>query len=504
MKLLDASQLSSLDVATCEEQGITSWELMERASKLAYNFILETYELSHKSIKIFAGTGNNGGDALAIARFLISDGYAVKVYPVDFSDSRSSDNRKNLKLLKKEKDPFIQSLDEASELPKINENDICIDAIFGVGLNRSMPLWVQNLVQHINIYSKHTIALDVPSGMFLHKSPAKSDQVIKAHLTLTFHAPKLSFYLPDYKATAGKIQILDISLSQNYLKYISSEICLVNLKFAQLIYQPKMRFSHKGTNGHAVLIGGSRYMLGSIMLAAKSCMRSGVGKLSVMMPNKGHLALLQHLPEAMLLENTSIDYISFKDLDFKYDAVGVGVGIGTSNDVLNALKLWLETATCPLVIDADALNLISKHKILQKKIPKKSILTPHPGELKRLIGDWKDDFDKIKKLKDFSMKLDVIIVAKDAFTLTIYKDMVYVNSTGNAGMATAGSGDVLTGLLTGLLAQGYSSPDASILGVFLHGLAGDLAKDSYSEQSLIASDIITNLGSSFSKLILSN
>lgn len=500
MKILSASQLAELDSYSCEEQNISSWELMERASGLAYEEIKSSLESTSQKIVVLAGPGNNGGDGLAIAYFLAQDGYTVEVFLVNFTSSRSHDNQKNLDRLKNQDKCHLIDFEETSELPEINSNDLIIDAIFGVGLNRPMPDFVQELAKHVNSSSTKTICIDVPSGMYLDQSLSENENVFKSNLILTFQTPKLPFYLPDYSSFVGEVRIIDIGLSQKRLSKISSEINLVDLNFAKTLYKTRTRFTHKGTYGHAVLIGGSQFMLGSVILSSKACMRSGVGKTSVLMPSRGHSALIQHLPEAMLIENTSEDFISYQDLDFQPDAIGIGVGIGTSETSLKALSTWLENSTQALVIDADALNLIAKHKTLQRQIPKKSILTPHPKELERLVGSWKDDFEKLEKIKDFSKKNDVVILAKDAYSLCVYKDDVFVNSSGNAGMATAGSGDVLTGLVTGLLAQGYSSMNAGVLGMFLHGLAGDLATSETSEESLIASDIINYLGYSFSKL----
>lgn len=500
MKILSASQLANLDSYSCEEQQISSWELMERAAGLACEEIKSSLKSTSQKVLILAGPGNNGGDGLAIAYFLAQDAYDVEVFLVNFTSSRSDDNQKNLVRLKNQGKCRIFEFEKDSELPEISSTHLVIDAIFGVGLNRPMPDFVQELAQHVNTSSARIICIDVPSGLYLDQSPGKDETVFKSDLILTFQTPKLSFYLPDYSGFVGEVRIIDIGLSQKRLNELSAEFNLVDLRFAKTIYQPRVRFSHKGTYGHAVIIGGSQLMLGSVILSSKSCMHSGVGKTSVLMPHRGHSTLIQHLPEAMLIENESEDFISYQELDFKAHAIGIGVGIGTSETAFQALSAWLENSTQALVIDADALNLIAKHEALQRQIPKESILTPHPGELKRLVGSWEDDFEKLEKIKTFSKEMNVVILAKDAYSLCIYKDEVFVNSTGNSGMATAGSGDVLTGLLTGLLAQGYSSVEAAILGMFLHGLAGDIAVKETSEESLIASDIINYLGSSFSKL----
>jgi len=499
MKILGASQLAELDQFSIDLQNISSWDLMERASRLAFLRLKSILPISPYKVYILAGPGNNGGDGLAIANFLTLEGVDVEVILVNYTETRSEDNQRNLHRLKDAKVKIID-FNKASKLSKITSEDVVIDAIFGVGLNRSMPDFVQDSIQYINSVSPLSISIDVPSGMFLDRIPATNEQVFQSDYTYTFQTPKLSLFLPDYANSVGHLDIIDIGLNKDILNSLPSDLTYVDLKAAKKRYRFRSRFSHKGTYGHAVLVGGSQLMLGSIILAAKSCMRSGVGKTSVMMPNKAHLTMIQHQPEVMLIDNPSSHFISYQSLEFEPNSVGIGVGIGTSTEAFDALKSWLVNSKSPLVIDADALNLIAKHENLLDFIPKKSILTPHPGELKRLIGEWKDDFDKLNKIKSFSKRLDVIILAKEAYSLCIYKDQIYVNSTGNSGMATAGSGDVLTGLITGLLAQKYSSMEAAIIGMFLHGLAGDLALKLMSEESLIASDLIDQLGHSFLKL----
>ena len=500
MKILNASQLADLDKYSCKEQNISSWELMERAAGLAYEEIKSILSSSSQNIKILAGPRNNGGDGLAIAYFLAKDGYETEVLLVNFTSSRSDDNKKNLVRLKNQSKCQISEFNEDSDLPNISADDVIIDAIFGVGLNRPMPDFVQKLVTHINRASAKVICLDVPSGMYLDQSPGKNEKVFQSNFILTFQTPKLAFYLPDYSDFVGEVRIIDIGLSQKRLDEISAEFILANLKLAKNSYQPRSRFSHKGTYGHAVIVGGSELMLGSVILSAKSSMHSGVGKTSVMMPARGHSILIQHLPEAMLIGNDSEHFISYQKPDFDISAIGIGIGIGTSDEAYQTLKTWLKETSSPYVIDADALNLIARDQDLLHQIPKKSILTPHPGELERLVGEWGNDFEKIELIKNFSKKWDVIILAKDAYSLCVYKDRVFVNSTGNSGMATAGSGDVLTGLITGLLAQGYSNLSAAVLGMFIHGQAGDFAADKNSKESLIASDIINCFGDVFKQI----
>lgn len=500
MKILNAKQLAEVDNNTIQKENISSWDLMEHASNKAFEAIKSHISSKKQNIHIFAGIGNNGGDGLAIAYFLYKENYKINLYLVEYASSKSEDNAKNFERLKSETDIEIHSISDENFQIELSPNDICIDAIFGVGLNRPMPDFVQKLIRKINQNLAFGISIDVPSGMYLDRILETDEEIFNAKLTLTFQLPKLPFYLPEIGKKVGEIRIIDIGLDQKAIDAMDSKYMYVDQKFVSNLYQPRPRFSHKGTFGHALIVGGSRYMTGSVVLSSSSCMRSGVGKTSVLMPEFGHQSMIHYRPEVMLVPHKSEDFISETDLDFTPNAIGIGVGISTQNEAKDALKFWLKQSKKPMVIDADALNLIAKNESLLQLIPENSILTPHPGELKRLIGDWSDDFDKIEKIKAFSKKFRLIILAKDSYSLCVNGDEVFVNSTGNSGMATAGSGDVLLGLITGLLAQNYEPQSAAILGMYLHGLAGNLAARVTSEESLVASDLIDYLGLAFSEI----
>ncbi|WP_127844183.1 NAD(P)H-hydrate dehydratase [Psychroflexus aestuariivivens] len=500
MKILNAKELAEVDENTIKKQNISSWDLMERAAKKAFESMKSYTSSKQQCIHIFAGIGNNGGDGLAIAYFLTQENNNVKVYLVEYADSKSDDNAKNFERLESKTKLEIISVSDENFQIELNPNDFCIDSIFGFGLNRPMPDFVQKLIKEINQSQTFRIAIDVPSGVYLDRIPKEDEEIFNADLTLTFQLPKLPFFLPQVGFNVGKLEIIDIGLDQETIDSIEAKVEYLNQNLASTYVQKRSRFSHKGTFGHALIIGGSRYMLGSVILSASSCMRSGVGKTSVLMPKIGHQNMINHRPEVMLVPHESEDFISEKNLDFEPNAIGIGVGISMESEAETALKFWLENSKKPMVIDADALNLISENESLLQLIPKNSILTPHPGELKRLIGNWSDDFDKIEKIKSFSKKFQLIILAKDSFSICVNGDEVFVNSTGNSGMATAGSGDVLMGLITSLLAQNYEPKSAAVLGMYLHGLAGNLAARVTSEESLVASDLIDYFGLAFSEI----
>lgn len=427
-------------------------------------------------------------------------GYRVNVYKVAFAERTSEDFDLNAKRLSQENIQLKTIKVKDVEAVEIDTNDIVIDAIFGVGLNRRMPYFVEDLVEKINVSNAFCISVDISSGMFLNQPIPKEAKFIHPDVCLTFQLPKLPLLLPETGKFVQDFKIIPIGLSIKAIANEPTEYHFMDVVFIRKIYIKRQRFSHKGTFGHALLVGGQKGMLGSVLLASKAAMKSGVGKLSVMLPNRGQNSLHHFLPEAMAIENPLDSYIHYAETD-AYDSIGIGVGIGKTVEALTALKQFMETTNKPIMLDADALNLIAQHADLLQFIPENSILTPHPGELERLLGSWKDDFEKLKKIKDFARKHHCILVAKDAFTCICDGENFYFNSTGNAGMATAGSGDVLSGIITSLLAQNYSPLLAAQLGVYIHGLAGDLALHEESMESLIASDIVSFLGMAFKTLL---
>jgi hydroxyethylthiazole kinase-like uncharacterized protein yjeF len=495
MKILNAQQLSEIDQKAIEAEKITSWDLMERAAKHAVDAILPLLKPKSK-IHLFCGVGNNGGDGLAMAYFLKQFEFSVQVYKIAFSDQPSPDFLKNEKRLLKNEFK-ITSVDASTEIDfAIEDDDVLIDAIFGVGLNRKLPEFVEKCIELINQSKAKCFSIDLPSGMFLNSLSSKTSAFVHPDVCLTFQLPKLPLLLPDYAQFVGQFQLVYIGLSAKAIQQSSTLYNYVDLAFAQTLYKHRKRFSHKGSYGHALLVGGQKGMLGSVLLASRAAMKSGVGKLSVMLPNCGHTSLHTYLPEAMAVHHDAKKYISFTNSS-GYNAIGIGVGIGTKPNVVKAFTSYLSHVNQPILLDADALNILAEHSFLLELLPKNSILTPHPGELKRLIGHWKDDFDKLTKIKAFAQKYEIIVVAKDAITCVCDGTHFYFNASGNSGMATAGSGDVLSGIITSLLAQSYEALAAAQLGVFVHGSAGNLALKCESEESLIASNLTENLGKAF-------
>ncbi|UJH66969.1 NAD(P)H-hydrate dehydratase [Allomuricauda sp. SCSIO 65647] len=503
MKIFSAEQIYKADGLTIKNQQITSDVLMERAAIGLFEWLHERLQGASVKIHIFCGIGNNGGDGIALARHLHEHGYDAVVHVVNYSEKRSKDFLINLERLKDRK-LWPEFLNEKSVLPEIDENDIIIDAIFGIGLNRPPTDWVANLIKHLNASRAFTLSVDVPSGLFPDRVPDDFDAVVRANFVLTIQAPKLSFFLPQTGIFINQWEIIDIGMDGQYLLETETDYDFITRAEIMPLYIPREKFAHKGTYGHSVVLGGSYGKIGAVVLAAKAALAIGSGLVTTYIPECGYKILQTAVPEAMVVTDGEDDFINHIIIPFEPSVIGLGMGLGTKSNTVSAIAKFFGNNKKPLVIDADGLNILAKHPDLLKKLPPKTILTPHEGELRRLLGDWKDDFDKLKKARTFSKAHDCVMVVKGAHTVVIYDGKGYINSTGNPGMATAGSGDVLAGMLTGLLAQGYPAPHAAIFGVFLHGLAGDLTASKKGYEAVTALGIIDTIGDAFVALFNSD
>ena len=500
MKLFSAAQLSEADKVTTQKHNISSLDLMEHAGTQVFNWLHQRLQGAKVPIHIFCGIGNNGGDGLVVGRLLIEQGYTVKIYIANFTDKRSKCFLINYDRIKKITNDWPLLMTSEDDFPEIKKEDIIIDALFGIGLNRPPEGWLKPLIQHINTSNAFTLSIDIPSGLYANKALEDAKAVVRANHTLTFQAPKLSFFLPETGKFVPFFDIIDIGLDPEYLYKTEPLAQLIGKQQAQQFYKPRQAFDHKGTYGHALIIGGSYGKIGAPILSAKGAFRAGGGLVSVYIPRCGYSIVQTAIPEAMTISDQENEHISNIQFDIQPSAIGIGMGIGTKQETVSTLENLFKTAKTPMVIDADALNCISEHEHLLNVIPKHAILTPHPGELKRLIGEWTDDYDKLEKAKQFSQKYDIVLLIKGAHTIVVFGNKLYINTTGNPGMATAGSGDVLTGILTGLLSQGYDPLLASVFGVFLHGQAGGIASQTMGYEAVMASDILENLGKAYMSL----
>ncbi len=505
MKVLSTEQFYQADKVTIETQKLKSIDLMERAAEQCFNWFDANLKGSPVPIHVFCGIGNNGGDGLALGRMLIKHGYNVTVYIANFTDKRSPDFLINYNLIREVSDVWPKLMTSEDDFPTINNEDIIVDALFGIGLNRSPEGWVKKLIQYLNEIEAFKLAIDIPSGLYAEKTIEDEEAVFKANHTLTFQNPKLALFLPENAKYSQTFDVLDIGLDANFINKQEPLAIAIGKFEAQNIYKPRNKFDHKGKFGHSLLIGGSYGKIGAITLAAKAAIKVGAGLVTAMIPKCGYTIIQTSIPEAMVITDASEKIITQIAPNFKPSSIAIGPGLGTDKKTIIAFKKFLnEKKEIPLVIDADALNCISEDKLLLKLLPENSILTPHPGELKRLIGDWKNDYHKIELTKKFSIINKVIVLIKGANSLIINGNEVYINQNGNPGMATAGSGDVLTGMITGLLSQGYEPLEATLFGVYLHGNAGDIASSYLGFEALIASDIINNIGNAFQELFKSD
>lgn len=501
MKIFRSAQIREIDQFTIKNEPVKSIDLMERAASKITDWIVENISQFNR-ILVFAGPGNNGGDALVVARQLIKSGFEVQAYLLKLTDKLSPDCEINLQRLTKECSTKIYEITTKDNFPEIPESSIIIDGIFGSGLSRKTDGLAKDTISFINKSNTTIISIDIPSGLFGEdNSDNNPEGIIKATYTLTLQFPKLSYFFPENEDYVGQWKILPIGLHAEIINSTPTPYHFVCQNFITTNLKKRKKFSHKGTFGHALLISGSYGKMGAAVLAAKACLRTGSGLVTVHVPKLGNDIIQTALPEAMVSIDQSELIFTEIENPFDYDALGIGPGIGTKPNTVRGLAALLNNYSNPLVIDADAINILSQHNELIQKIPKNSILTPHPKEFERLAGNWKNDYDRLQKQINFATKNGIFVVLKGAHTSIACPDGdVYFNTTGNPGMATAGSGDVLTGIILSLLGQKYEPKFAAIIGVYLHGLAGDLAAENLGEEALIASDIIENLGIAYLKI----
>ncbi|TNJ41694.1 NAD(P)H-hydrate dehydratase [Tamlana fucoidanivorans] len=499
MKIFSKEQVYQGDKLTIERQNISSTDLMERAGTQIFNWIHSKMQGSQVPIHIFCGIGNNGGDGLVLARHLITHGYNVNTFIVNCSDKRSKGFLVNYDRIKNVTKKWPVLLNCSEDFPDINPKDIIVDAVFGIGLNRPINDWVKALFVHFRLSKAFTLSVDIPSGLYMDKPVEDEEAVVMAGFTLSLASPKLVFFLPETAKYTAQWEVLDIGLDQEFLLATQTDVELISKHEVIPNYMPRDTFVHKGKLGHALIIGGSYGKIGAVTLCSKATLSAGSGLVTAFVPKCGYIPLQSSFPEAMVLTDKHEHLLTAISFDIKPNVIAFGVGAGTHDLTTYAFEDFLRTNSTPLVIDADGLNLLAEHKHLLKLLPKKipTVLTPHPKELERLIGVWSDDFDKLNKVKAFSKKHHVIVVIKGAHTITVFDDKLYINTTGNPGLATAGSGDVLTGVITGLIAQGYHPVVAAIFGVYLHGASADIAVPDFGYESLIASHIIEYLGAAF-------
>ena len=499
MKILKVDQIRQLDAHTIEKEPISSIDLMERAAQTFVHWFTERFPPEQGPVFVACGPGNNGGDGLAVARLLHQRFYTVEVAIFAIGSSHTPDFRTNLERLRELRTVPVQTCAKGDPFPTLPQQGFLIDGIFGSGLNRPVEGYWAGLLEHLSEFPGKRIAIDVPSGLFADQASAGT--VFRAHYTLSFELPKLAFFMPENQPFVGQWAVRSIGLDKDFIRYAPSPFEYLESGRVRELLKERHTFDHKGTFGHALLVMGSYGKAGAALLAARACLRTGCGLVSIHAPKCAYPILQTGFPEAMVsVDQHDFIFTQHNNLS-PYKAIGIGCGIGTNQLTANGFQNLLQACKVPLLIDADGLNILSEHPGFWADIPPDSILTPHPGEFDRLFGRCQNGFERLEKARDAAQEHGVYIALKGAFTVIACPDgSCYFNSTGNPGMGTGGSGDVLSGMITSLLAQGYGPREAALLGVYLHGLAGDLAAADWQQEALLASDIVRNIGKAFEKV----
>jgi NAD(P)H-hydrate epimerase len=496
MKIFSAAQIRACDAYTIHAKPISSIDLMEKASSKCAEWI-SGHLPKDALFVVLCGTGNNGGDGFAVARLLHIAGFGAKAFLVRFSNELSPDCQSNLTRLRAIDRELTGIIEPETFISDIPQHIVVIDAILGTGLSRPTGGWLANFITHINQLPNRKIAIDIPSGLPADIIPDADSAIVKVQDTLSFQFYKRSFLHPESGIFAGNIHILDIGLDKTFINGTYTQYKTIDQEAINAIYKPRHPYSHKGTYGSVLLAGGSYGKMGAMVLCTRAALKAGAGLVTSLIPGCGYTILQSSAPEAMCRTNGS-NTLERIDGWEESAAVGIGPGMGTDSSSANALAAFIDTYKKAFAVDADGLNIIASQPELLAKLPQGTIITPHPKEFSRLFGTNTNSMIQVDHARIQAMRYNINIVLKGHHTAVITTEgECWYNMTGNAGMAKGGAGDVLTGIITGLLAQGYEPHFAAMLGVYLHGLAGDLAARELSQESMLAGDIIEFLGKAF-------
>lgn len=501
-KIFKVEQIRAADQYTIENEPIPSIDLMERAARECVLW-LRAKAKNNQSFAVFAGPGNNGGDGLVIARLMVQSGFKVQLFIMNLNDRFSDDfliNRKRLDGL--DNLEITEWKEEPEKWPEFSEEVVFIDALFGSGLNKELRGLPLKIVRFLNEQTNIKTAIDIPSGLFADKAiETKNPAIFQADYTLSFQFPKLAFLMPENEFYVGEWHILDIGLSQEYIDKTESSFYFLNHWFIKSLYKARTRFSHKGSFGHLLMIAGDHTKMGAAVLSSKAALKSGVGLLTLHHPGNSGDIVVSSVPEVMSSPDENKEAFSKLPDMTRFSNIAIGPGLGTRKTTAMAVKLMLQEIKTPIVFDADALNILAENKTWLSYLPHQSVLTPHLKEFERLAGKSANSFERMQKAMDFARKYGVYLVIKGAYSMIVTPmAKVYFNSSGNPGMATGGSGDVLTGMIASLIPQKYTPLEACLLGVYLHGLAGDIAAEKLGFEALLSGDIVDHIGEAFKTL----
>lgn len=502
VKILTNTQAREWDQYTIEHEPVASLDLMERAAQAVTEAITRRWN-KETQVKVFAGCGNNGGDALAVARLLNERGYKIEAYLFNIKGNLSSDCETNRDLLTMCEGVTFTEVTSRFVPPQLEQGDLVIDGLFGSGLSRPLEKGFAGLVEYINRSKATVVSIDVPSGLMGEDNTGNNPHhIVRADLTLVIQQKRLSFYFAENQPFLGEVEVLDIHLAPEYLLQVNPYFAILEREELAPLIRPRDTFSHKGTYGHGLLIAGRVGMAGASVLAAKAALRSGIGLLTVHAPVRNNDILQTAVPEAMIdLDDSDDCFVSANTEIDRFQGVAIGPGLGRSYETGQALFSQIQITSVPMIVDADAINMLALDSSILKQLPKGSILTPHPKEFDRLAGACSSTYERIAKARAIAKEFQLYIVLKGAWTAVVApQGTIFLNPTGNPGMATGGSGDVLTGILLALVAQGYDALSACCLGVYVHGLAADLAAERLGQISMTAGDLIDSLPEAWKKM----
>jgi ADP-dependent NAD(P)H-hydrate dehydratase / NAD(P)H-hydrate epimerase len=501
MKIFSCGQIRQIDEYTIAHEPVSSSDLMERAAGKLFAWLTSRFSRSDNFL-VFTGPGNNGGDGLALARMLADHEYSVSVFNIVFAEKTSDDWKINRARLEKYGAVSYSDISDIDMMPVIRPDYIVVDAIFGSGLARPARGLAREVISAINDSGAFVVSIDMPSGLFCEDNSGNEPEgIINADHTLSFQFPKLAFFFAENLRYTGTWEVLPIGLHPVAIDATETPYSLITDGFVASLLKKRKKFDHKGNFGHGLLIAGSYGKMGAAVLGASAALRTGIGLLTCHIPKNGYTIVQTAVTESMVTIDNSDYYFTSAGNTRNYDSVGIGPGLGTGKETSDGLEDLIDSCSVPMVLDADALNILGMRKELQGRLPAGSILTPHPKEFERLAGESGNGYERLMMQVGFASENNCTVVVKGAHTSIACPDgTVWFNNTGNPGMATAGSGDALTGILLSLLAQGYGSKEAAIIGVHLHGIAGDIAAARSSYEALIASDIINCIGNAFNRI----
>ncbi len=504
MKLFTTEEIRAIDRRTIEQEGVPSLELIERVAEGVADEISSRWR-SNKPTMVFAGPGNNGADALGAARLLFERGFRPEVFLFNIGgDKLSTDCAASRdRMLAEVPDIIFHEVKDRFSMPKITTNHLVIDGLFGSGLREELQGGFKSLVQYINDENATVVSIDLPSGMFGDWNPQIVNRnTIHATLTLAIQFPRISFFIPDNAELIGEWKIIDIGLSEKAIATSPANFCLVEQRDVHRRLRHRKEFASKADFGSGILYAGSYGMMGAAILAARGALRAGVGKLTVNSPKCGYQIMQSSVPEALFRHNRGEINIIDIHPERDFSAIAVGPGIGTNELTVKAVEDFLASINQAVILDADALNCIAIKPSILNTIPVLSILTPHAGEFDRLFGPQPSAEARLRKAIEMAKYYNILIILKGRYTAIVRPDgKVYFNSSGCPAMATAGSGDVLTGVLLSMLAQGYPAELASLIAVYVHGLAGEMAAAEQGEYGVTAGDIASYIGKAISEIM---